>query len=267
MKYHISELIDAEKVQKLMESFYDMTRVSCTLNDTDGNVLLVNDTRLLSSGWQKICTDFHRKHPETLAKCVESDTVLSKQLVESKKYSLYECRNGLVDGAVPIFVDGEHVANLFTGQFFLAPPDIGFFHKQAQQYGFDVDQYLAAVSEVPIHNKKTVEKGLLFLADLAELIALMGLKEKELLDLKDDLEQRVEKRTAELQKALAEIKTLKGILPICSYCKKIRNDKGYWEQVEVYINKHSEADFTHGICPDCIQKHFPQYAANMDKKK
>ena len=52
----------------------------------------------------------------------------------------------------------------------------------------------------------------------------------------------------------AEIKTLRGFLPICSYCKKIRNDRNYWEQLEIYIGEHSDASFTHGICPDCATK-------------
>jgi response regulator RpfG family c-di-GMP phosphodiesterase len=61
-----------------------------------------------------------------------------------------------------------------------------------------------------------------------------------------------------LVQALEEIKTLRGILPICSYCKKIRDDKGAWQQVEVYLKRHSDADFSHGICPDCYQKYFPE---------
>nr|WP_320009488.1 hypothetical protein [uncultured Desulfobulbus sp.] len=61
-----------------------------------------------------------------------------------------------------------------------------------------------------------------------------------------------------LQKALDEVKVLRGIIPICAYCKKIRDDEGYWDQVEVYIKKHSDADFSHGICPTCFQKHFPK---------
>ena len=60
-----------------------------------------------------------------------------------------------------------------------------------------------------------------------------------------------------LEKALSEIKTLRGILPLCSFCKKIRDDKGYWEQVDVYINKYSEADISHSICPECLKKHYP----------
>ncbi|WP_339136833.1 MAG: response regulator [Candidatus Electrothrix sp. GW3-4] len=62
------------------------------------------------------------------------------------------------------------------------------------------------------------------------------------------------KRERELEEALEEIKTLTGILPICSYCKQIRNDEGYWQQVEEYITEHSEAIFSHGVCPSCYQK-------------
>lgn len=62
----------------------------------------------------------------------------------------------------------------------------------------------------------------------------------------------------DLQAALEEVKTLQGIIPICSSCKKIRDDKGIWNQIEAYISVHSEAEFSHGICPDCIQKLYPE---------
>ena len=68
--------------------------------------------------------------------------------------------------------------------------------------------------------------------------------------------QRLEKK---LITANEEIKTLRGFLPICSYCKKIRDDQGYWTQIESYIQKHSEAVFSHGICQDCAKKHYPDY--------
>ena len=71
-------------------------------------------------------------------------------------------------------------------------------------------------------------------------------------------EAKKEKLIVELQNALAEIKTLRGILPICSYCKKIRDDEGYWNQVDAYIKKHTKAEFTHGICPECAKKHFAE---------
>jgi PleD family two-component response regulator len=62
----------------------------------------------------------------------------------------------------------------------------------------------------------------------------------------------------DLQSALANVKSLSGLLPICAGCKKIRDDKGYWSQVESYVQKHSEAKFSHGMCPDCLKKWYPE---------
>ena len=73
----------------------------------------------------------------------------------------------------------------------------------------------------------------------------------ELTDLNTTLEDRVTERTRELEQALAEVNTLSGLLPICSACKKIRDDSGYWKQIETYISDHSDANFTHSICPVC----------------
>ncbi len=62
-----------------------------------------------------------------------------------------------------------------------------------------------------------------------------------------------------LQDALSQVKTLSGLLPICANCKKIRDDSGYWQQLEVYLSEHTEAGFTHGICPDCMKKLYPEF--------
>lgn len=69
--------------------------------------------------------------------------------------------------------------------------------------------------------------------------------------------------TRRLQEALDEIKTLNGIIPICASCKKVRNDTGYWQAVEQYIEQHSGAQFTHGICPDCTQKLYPELSEKL----
>lgn len=75
---------------------------------------------------------------------------------------------------------------------------------------------------------------------------------------KDAEAERV-KLIGELQNALAQIKTLKGLLPICAHCKKIRDDQGYWQQMETFIRDHSQAEFSHGICPECLKKHYSEY--------
>ena len=66
-----------------------------------------------------------------------------------------------------------------------------------------------------------------------------------------------EELIANLQKALADVKTLSGMLPICAWCKKVRNDEGYWQKIEAYMKSHLDLDFTHGICNDCAKKEYP----------
>jgi hypothetical protein len=73
------------------------------------------------------------------------------------------------------------------------------------------------------------------------------------------LDQRVRERTAALERALAEIKTLQGILPICSHCKQIRDNDGHWHPIDEYICEHSDVDFSHSICPECLEHHYPEY--------
>jgi len=70
-----------------------------------------------------------------------------------------------------------------------------------------------------------------------------------------------------LQEALKEVKQLSGFLPICSHCKQIRDDKGYWNQIESYISAHSEALFSHGICPDCAKKLYPEFDLYPEKNE
>jgi hypothetical protein len=72
------------------------------------------------------------------------------------------------------------------------------------------------------------------------------------------METEREKLIEELQKAISEVKQLSGLLPICASCKKIRNDEGYWEQIEIYIKDRSETEFSHGICPECEKKLYPE---------
>jgi len=70
-----------------------------------------------------------------------------------------------------------------------------------------------------------------------------------------ELQQALLERFHQLEDALKRVKQLQGLLPICSYCKKIRNDRNYWEQVDAYLASHSEVQFSHGVCPDCFQLH------------
>jgi phosphoserine phosphatase RsbU/P len=78
-----------------------------------------------------------------------------------------------------------------------------------------------------------------------------------------EMQDRLSAQVKELQKAVDEIKTLQGIIPICSFCKNIRDDKGYWNRVEAYVSEHSEAQFSHSICPDCMKEHYPEFVEKV----
>jgi PAS domain S-box-containing protein len=82
-----------------------------------------------------------------------------------------------------------------------------------------------------------------------------------------EAEDEKERLIRELQQALQNIKVLSGLLPICAECKKIRNDQGYWEQIENYIRDHSEATFSHGLCPDCLKSLYPEINKKLTEQR
>ncbi len=80
-----------------------------------------------------------------------------------------------------------------------------------------------------------------------------------------EMKEKLAAQVQELRTALDHIKTLQGIIPICSFCKKIRDDQGYWSQVEAYLSRHSDAQFSHGFCPDCMSRHYPEIEKKSDR--
>ena len=93
-----------------------------------------------------------------------------------------------------------------------------------------------------------------------------ALRLKEAIDAEKRTNVLLEERNRELQEAIENVKVLHGLLPICASCKKIRNDSGSWSQMEAYISDHSEAEFSHGICPECQQKLYPKVYARLQAK-
>lgn len=79
-------------------------------------------------------------------------------------------------------------------------------------------------------------------------------------------EKELSKLVEELRRALDEVETLRGLLPICASCKKIRDDNGYWNHIEVYFSQHSQVDFTHTLCPDCVRHFYPEYWKKQQEK-
>jgi PAS domain S-box-containing protein len=164
MKTKVLDYIDFEKVNILLEGFNKSTGFVTAILDLEGNVLS-------KSGWRQICTEFHRINSETSKKCSISDTELAGKMAKGKKYHFYKCLNGLVDVAVPVVINGEHIANLFSGQFFFERPDISFFKKQAAKYGFDEEKYIKALEKVPVVSKGKVITAMDFLLNMTKLIS------------------------------------------------------------------------------------------------
>ena len=151
---------------------------------------------LVGAGWSDICTRFHRVHPQASCHCVESDLELSAGVAEGE-YRLYKCKNNMWDIATPMFVGGRHVGNIFSGQFFFddETPDYELFRAQARTYGFDEQEYMAALDAVPRLSRHTVEATIRFFSKLARILS-------------NDSYGRVK-----LARALAERESLLGVAP------------------------------------------------------
>lgn len=176
MKIDILKLIDFEKVDTLLEGFNKTTGFVTAILDLEGNILS-------KSGWRTICTEFHRVNPCTSQKCTISDTVLANELATGEKYHFYECLNGMVDVAVPVIVNGEHIANLFSGQFFFNEPNHDFFKNQAASHRFDEVEYMKVLEDVPVVSLEKVKVALDFLLNMTQLISEMTFQKLEQIEL------------------------------------------------------------------------------------
>ncbi|MHB9097420.1 MAG: CheR family methyltransferase [Syntrophales bacterium] len=164
----LADIIDAPAIQSLMDNFHELASVPMSIIDLEGRVLV-------GVGWQEICTRFHRVHPETCRYCLESDTLLSSGIPPGES-QLYKCKNNMWDIATPIMVAGKHVGNVFSGQFFFKnePLDYELFRAQAGKYGFDEEEYIAALESVPRLTREEVETGMAFFMKLADLISQLS---------------------------------------------------------------------------------------------
>ncbi|HVI53039.1 MAG TPA: EAL domain-containing protein [Candidatus Sulfotelmatobacter sp.] len=184
-----TDIVDIKELRAICEDFTTLTGAVTAILDLNGNVLI-------ATGWQDICTQFHRVNPTTAQRCRESDTILAGQLEQGETYNVYKCKNGMVDVAVPIVVDGEHVANFFTGQFFFEPPNVEYFLEQSDRVGFDKDRYIEALKKVPVFSHEQVKSLMQFFSRLVSLIGEMGRARKKYLEINVNLEkERLHLRT------------------------------------------------------------------------
>ena len=161
----LADLLDIPAVQSLVQHAYELAHIPVFIVDLKRNVLV-------SAGWQRICTQFHRAHPEACLNCQESEENLSRG-VKPGEFKLYKCKNNLWDVVTPIMVGGEHFGNLFSGQFLFSdePVDYAVFRSQARKYGFDEKEYLAALDRAPRLSRNEIDTGMAFYLKLAQLLS------------------------------------------------------------------------------------------------
>jgi len=268
MNYRLEEIFDIEELRNICESFTDLTGAVTAILDLKGKVYI-------ATGWQSICTQFHRTNEETCKRCVESDTILASQIKKGNKYSFYQCKNGLTDVAMPIMVRNNHIGNFFTGQFFKEKPDIEYFKKQAEQFGFNEQEYLAALEKVPIYTEDKIKKTLQFLVQLTETIGNIGVKNLEIIEANKKIEAekiKVIKTNKQLQLAQEGLK--ENGEKIRSYIENapdgifVVNEKGQYLEVNKAacdISGYSEKELLQLAIPDLIQNEYLQKAEDHFK--
>jgi PAS domain S-box-containing protein len=186
LNYTLKDLLDICKLQELLDSQDEEHSLPSAIIDTDGNILT-------STAWLDICTKFHRVNPDTQKKCIESDTHIRAEINKEMQQFVYRCPMGLIDAATPIIIDGKHLGNVFTGQFFMEPPDEEYFINQARQYGFDESKYLEALRKVPVLSENRLRSYLPFIAKLTQLLAEQGLQDLRQHEIEEALQKSEER--------------------------------------------------------------------------
>lgn len=200
----LADLIDVPAMQSLMESFHRITGMGSAIVDDKGSVLV-------RVGRQDICTKFHRRHPETLRNCVESDTFLAHGAAQGT-FKEYRCKNGIWDLASPIEVSGRRIGNIHLGQFIYdgEEPEVEWFRNRARRYGFDEKEYLAALGRVPRYNREKVYEVMDFYARLAGMILSLSFSSVSLARTITE-RKRAEKETESLRAQLHQARKMEAV--------------------------------------------------------
>ena len=199
----LDAIINAEEIQSIMDEFWYLTHMTTAILDLKGRVIE-------ATGWQDICTKFHRIHPKTAHNCTESDLFLAKDL-KPGEYAGYKCKNGLWDVVTPLYIGTQHLGNIYIGQFFYDDEQIDeeFFIKQAAACGFDKDSYMDALRRVPKYNRETVNHLMRFLVKFSTYISRISFVN---IQLEKEIRERRQAEDA-LKESETHLRTLLRTIP------------------------------------------------------
>lgn len=193
----LEDILDYEAIQSLMNDFHRLTNIGVAIIDINGKILV-------ATGWQEICTKYHRMNPQTLRNCLYSDLELSKG-VEPGTFKLYKCANNMWDMVTPLIVGDTHLGNLFLGQFFIQDESLDYepFRRQARMYGFNEDEYIKALDNIPRWSRETIDAVMTFYSKFAEMISdlsFANIKLARTLSERDSLLQVVEEKESRFRR-------------------------------------------------------------------
>lgn len=249
---------EVETLRELAEKYktiFETVPTSIQVVDKNGIIVEVNPYHLRQMGRGKTTKqDYLNQHILSRPSIVRAGLIEKyRRVLAGEKMEEREVHFPITSGGgknaysnirgAPIVRDGEIIGAIFISE--------------------DVTQLKQDHEELIRHREKLEELVAARTRDLQE--AYLKLQEENAERRK--AEEEKEKIIVQLQEALARVKTLSGLLPICASCKKIRDDDGYWHQVEVYIRDHAEVEFSHGICPECVKKLYPEFYSGSEKQQ
>jgi PAS domain S-box-containing protein len=164
----LSDIVDVPMIRSLMEDFSALTGMVVALLDTEGRVLV-------ATGWQDICTKYHRAAEESSLACTESDLYLSANAKPGECIE-YRCKNHMWDVVTPLFVEDRHVGNIYSGQYFYDDDlvDEGIFEAQAERFGYDKEAYLSALRRVPRYSRGEIARLMAYLVKFTQFVSRLS---------------------------------------------------------------------------------------------
>ncbi len=186
LAYRFRDLVDMQAFARMLESFFQATGIPNGAVEASGELISMSSAI-------NTCTQFHRCQSETEKRCRESNLIIMSDLREGHVAGGL-CKNGLMDYATPVVIEGQQLATLFLGQILHSPPDMAFFKAQAKLFGFNEKAYLDSIAAIPVISRDHIESHMAVMVEMAKMLAVSGLDRLRQTLLEQDLNDNSERR-------------------------------------------------------------------------